>query len=320
MNDPVSTFADDGIAKLRTTIEAFPAAGFAVLDGAQFADLPASLRREGLFARSLFLDHADAEVEKAGPWLVGLDQKSDALDRIFAFVGDRPAVVYWCCEVSELVLHRHLRTLNIARIPSWAADERPPPAEPAVNEPSASVTFRHWDPRVLGAFLPVLDAAQFARILGPAREIAFLSPEFGGVRRVVRDAAWPPARPGLLTVDAAQMLALSERRVEARRRSVGDYLRDTADGALDGASEADVRAHVLASEARARELGIVTEAGHCRWAFLMMITRGEIGAHPAVADFIRYGAHPPDRQVEDIMGATSRAVRGASARPAGGRP
>ena len=52
----------DHDAKLRRVLSAFPGQGFAVLDGARFEDLPRLCRRERLFARSLFLDHADVEV------------------------------------------------------------------------------------------------------------------------------------------------------------------------------------------------------------------------------------------------------------------
>lgn len=170
--------------------------------------------------------------------------------------------------------------------------------------------------------MPVLDADQFARVLGPSQEIAFRADEYGGLKRIPVDPGWPEAALGMLTIRSEQMRALRERRIEARRRSVSAYLRDLADGALDGTSEADLPAHVLVSEARARTLGIVTEAGHCRWAFLMMITRGRIGEDPAVSSYIRNGVRSPDDHLEDIMDATSRAVRGSSgAGPAvGGRP
>lgn len=45
---------------------------YAVLDGAQFDDLPAELRGQGLAHRSLYVDVADDELILAGPWLVDL--------------------------------------------------------------------------------------------------------------------------------------------------------------------------------------------------------------------------------------------------------
>lgn len=219
-------------AKLRRVLSAFPGQGFAVLDGARFADLPKLCRRERLFARSLFLDHADVEVEKAGPWLVALEQAPDATEKVLALVGEEPAAVYWCCEGGEAVLYRHLRTLKMARIPAWAAKGgTAPPADGSGQEP-IPVMFRHWDPRVLGALLPCLNGAQFARVLGPAGEIAFLAVDHGGVRRVVADAALPTAPTGLLLIRSDQMEALSLRRLDASHRRVAAYLRRFASARL----------------------------------------------------------------------------------------
>ena len=88
--------------------------------------------------------------------------------------------------------------------------------------------FRHWDPRVLGALLPVLDEVQFSRILGPAVEIAFFAMEYGGTQRVVADPDWPLAPAGMLTIRGEQVGALTERRVEASQRRQAAYLRRVA--------------------------------------------------------------------------------------------
>ena len=154
--------------KLRAVLAAFPGQGFAVVDGARFENLPALCKAHRLFARSLFLDHADIEVEKAGPWLIGLAQAPDATERLLGLVGKEPAAVYWCCDMGEAILYRHLRTLNMARVPSWSADGEAGPPDPSAATTYQTVMFRHYDPRVLGSIMPVLDAAQFARVLGPA--------------------------------------------------------------------------------------------------------------------------------------------------------
>ncbi|WP_158004082.1 DUF4123 domain-containing protein, partial [Methylobacterium indicum] len=231
-------------------VAGFGVAGFAVLDGAQFDDLPAALRQAGLLGRSLFLDQGDAELERAGPWLVTLAQAPDAADHVFRLAGDRPAAVFWCCIAGEAVLYRHLRRINKARIPAWSAAGRSAPSEDDDGTFEA-VLFRHWDPDVLGALMPVLDAGQFARVLGPASEIAYRSEAYGGLKRVPANPGWPVAPTGMLTIRTEQMLALGERRIEACRRSVAAYLRDVADGALDGIAEADLRAPRSPAQARA---------------------------------------------------------------------
>ena len=83
-------------------------------------------------------------------------------------------------------LYGHLRRLNLARIPAWAAAGKAGP-EPGVDADRGyeAVLFRHWDPRVLGALLPVLDEGQFARVVGPAAELCFFAADFGGIKRVL---------------------------------------------------------------------------------------------------------------------------------------
>ena len=309
MMESGTTEAADRQAKLRATLAAFPGQGFAVLDGARFPDLPALCRRERLFARSLFLDHADVEVEKAGPWLVGLGQAPDATEKVLALVGDEPAAVYWCCEAGEAVLYRHLRALNMARIPRWAADGgTAPPTDGSGLEP-VPVMFRHWDPRVLGALMPALDMAQFARVLGPAGEVAFLASDHGGVRRVVSDPAFPPAPGGMLTVRSDQIEALNARRLDASHRRIAAYLREVAPAETAGASAEALQAHVLASERSGRSLGIETEAGQARWAFVMVQTRGRVLDMPAVLSAIWRPGTSPDDNVRRFMDGAIASLR-----------
>lgn len=304
----VSTPADPG-AKLAARLAAFPGSGFAVLDGAWFDDLPRLCRGAGLFARSLFLDHADAEVEKAGPWLIALGQAPDATERVLTLVGEEPAAVYWCCAAGEAVLHRHLRTLNMARIPRWAADGgTAPPSDGSGLEP-LPVMFRHWDPRVLGATMPVLDPAQFARMLGPAGEIVFLAEDYGGVRRVVADPAFPPAPAGMLTIRSEQIAALNERRLSASHRRIAAYLREVAGSEVGTASDAALHTHVVVSDRVGRGLGLAGEAAHSRWALLMLLSQGRIAGHEPTRAFLTQGGDPPDQQVRHLFDLTIAAMR-----------
>jgi hypothetical protein len=48
-------------------------------------------------------------------------------------------------------------------------------------ETHEAVLFRHWDPNVLAIVLEVLRADQLIEVLGPAQQIAFLSPDFDGI-------------------------------------------------------------------------------------------------------------------------------------------
>ncbi|KTS13394.1 hypothetical protein NS229_28860, partial [Methylobacterium indicum] len=67
--------------------------------------------------------------------------------------------------------------------------------------------------------MPALNPAQFARVLGPASEIAFLAEDYGGVRRIVPDPGSPPDPGGTLTIGSDQIERLNERRLRASPRS-----------------------------------------------------------------------------------------------------
>lgn len=164
---------------------------FAAVDGARCGDLPHLLKIQGLNGRSLFLDHADAQIEAASGWLVPLGGEAD-LKRLLE-VSDEGcgSLVLWSCPLGEAALHRHLRTINIVRIPSAAIpeDEQPAASEPeeeGAEKPAkpafGNVLFRHYDPDVMASLLPLFDEAQFARIFGPATRIIMYSEGHGDLR------------------------------------------------------------------------------------------------------------------------------------------
>ncbi len=283
-----------------------PGPVFAVLDGGHFDDLPAALAGVGLGARSLFLGDGGRDEQRFGPWLLAVQRPEDVA-AVLALVGDLPAVVFWSCAEGEVALYGHLRKLNRARLPVWAAAGKDGP-EPGVDADRGweAVLFRHWDPSVLGALLPVLDEGQFSRILGPAGEVAFFAEDYGGAKRVVADPEWPIAPAGMLTIRPEQVEALTERRVEASRRRIAAYLRDVAGEGLAGASERDLHEHVLHSEATGKELGLMTEAGQCRWAYMMYATHGEAARKPEITEYIKSSSNTPDSQLELVMGESIR--------------
>lgn len=296
---------------LESAIADLPGQSFAVLDGAQFDDLPAMFNSERLFARSLYLDQADHEIEKASPWVVPLSQEEAAREKVVRLVGQSPALVVWTCRDGEAILYRHLRGLNLIRIPKWAADggEGPPAAEDTADDAAAAtaVFFRHWDPRVLESMLPVLDASQFARFLGPADQVLFRGASKN--RRVIADPTWPAPHGGPLTLTAAQIEALTERRIEVSRRWIARYLREVAPDEIGSASEEQVRRHVIVSEAEGSRLGIQSEQGHARWALLMLMSEGRIMSMPDQLRFIAKGSRSPDEQVERLIDITADAMR-----------
>ena len=169
--------------------------------------------------------------------------------------------------------------------------------------------FRHWDPRVLGALMPVLDPAQFTRVLGPASEIAFLTDDYGGVRRVVADPSFPPAPGSPLTIRSEQIAAMNERRLGASHRRIAAYLRNVADSEVGTASDEALYVHVVLSDRVGRSLGLASEAAHSRWALLMLLSQGGIAGHGPTRAFLAQGGDPPDRRLRDLFELTIAALR-----------
>ena len=163
------------MARLGGIVGAMTGPVFAVVDGGHFEDISAGLSGIGLLSRSLFLGDAAHDVQRYGPWMAAV--AGEHVDRLMALIGELPAVVFWSCSGGENILFAHLRRLNTARIPAWAAAGHSSKPDGDESGPGLeTVTFRHWDPTVLGALMPLLDETQFSRIVGPADEIAYLRP------------------------------------------------------------------------------------------------------------------------------------------------
>jgi hypothetical protein len=231
---------------------------YALMDGARFDDLPGMLAASGLSHRSLYRNVQDAELVRAGPWLVdpyrafdpalnawgglplengredavaadtdaalrdtapGNDLYASAsagdlatdplkqLELIAGIAGDTPAAVFWIgdADLTEANLWRHLRTLNMVLIPKGYGEDEPEPVEEG-GETHDALMFRHGDGNVLAEVMPVLDAAQFSRVFGPAKALLFLAPDHpasdgSSLRRAVLPAdapSAPPAPAGML--------------------------------------------------------------------------------------------------------------------------
>lgn len=258
---------------LSAAISAFPGVPFAVIDGGLFDDLPALFRRERLFARSLYLDRANDEVQKAGPWLVALNQSPEATAFVLGLPATRPFAVYWSCAAGEAVLYRHLRSLNMARIPEWAAFQMPhPPGVPQNAEISQAVFFRHYDPRVLTALMPCLDTAQFSRVIGPAEEIAYFTPTHG-VQRIIADREWPVAPPGLLAINSAQYEMMVERLDDTSLRRLAAYLRKFAPRHVGHLDDDTLIADVGRYRAEAERFGVRNENAIGMWSYIQVTSR-----------------------------------------------
>ena len=281
--------------RLRAAIEAAGGNAFAVLDGAHFEDFAQVRARAGLVAHSLFLDHADHALVEAGPWLVDLTQRQGTLAGVLDLVGRKPGAVFWICAAGEDTLHRHLRRLNQVLLPTWAAKGDAGPTDPDSERPER-VLFRHWDPNVLGAVMPTLDVDQFARVLGPAEQLLFDAPDFGGLRRVIADNAGI-ATPGPLRIRSDQVQDLRERRTHASDRRVMGLLRTMAPEETAGVDDFELAADVVRLRRMGQSMGLRTEPAQLWWSFLMLTTDGGIEHAPKLRAYLADGPGTADERM-----------------------
>ena len=166
------------------------------------------------------------------------------------------------------------------------------------------MTARHWDPRVLADVLPVLNESQFARVLGPADEVVLLDPADKGGLGVRRARALPdapvPSR-GMLVLDSDQMSAVGEAVAERSRRRIALYLRSVAPDETGQLGLPGTAQLVRDAEADGRALGLRSEQGLGRWAYLSLVDDGRVVRVPEVRAFVALPGADPDLQVRGVM-------------------
>ncbi len=90
-----------------------------------------------------------------------------------------------------------------------------------------------------------------------------------------------------------------------RRGQIADevilYLRRHEPFASDPRSDDDLRPIILGSVITGDTLGIQKLSGFKRFAYVWMLTEGQIAQSADTTDFIRYGGIDPDHQVEALM-------------------
>jgi len=276
---------------------------FAAMDGALFGDLRGDLLRRDIARRSLFREEISSQFVHEGPWLVSLTD-DDAVEYVAGLALAQPCAVFWSCAEGEEVLWHHLRTINEVQIP---ATELPNASETA--EGYARVLFRHWDPNVLAGVMPVLSAAQFARVFGPAQGIVMNAPDYGGLSRTMRGPNLPLPVKGPLRIEPAQIERLQDAMVHSSRLRIARFLRENIPPGFEGINDDFVWGATLASEPSADELGIVTERGRARWAYVMLISDGKAARLQSVRDHITKGSDTPDEQVRTLIDDAAAALR-----------
>lgn len=296
---------------LRQALGKMPRPLFAVLDGGLFDDLPGDLTRKNIACRSLFLDHADKDIELAGPWLVALVD-DEALEHVTDLALAKPCAVFWSCPGGDMALWRHLRSINEILIPAETASGVTIGSKPSGE--FRRVLFRHWDPNVLTQTVPALERSQFLRLLGPAIQIILQPHDDWGdkVIRVSRNemAGTPPK--GLLKLDVETIRAIEDRRTTALRKRRIAYLRRTCERETRDAPPQALAEHIRISEETGRQLGLVSQGAHCRWAFIMFKSNGRILRDEKALKYITCGPEAPDQKVRQFMLEAMKELRDRS--------
>lgn len=286
---------------------AAPAPLYAVLDGSLAPPAIAEAEGMGLAPRPLWLEAPDAAARDAGPHVCSLPAGIDA-DVLARWSGGRGVLAVWAWDGDRLSLYRHLRGLNMARIP--AEHLAGAPGEPAAPpEPDGCVwaLFRHNDPLVLQAVAPTLDGEQAARLVGPARGVLFGDPAAGGALGAARSRV--PDAP--LRFHPGQLEAITHRRVldgEARTLAL---LSEAAPNVFAGQKPEAARAWLRDWRRRGSALGVVSEQDLAVWCLLVVATRGAALSAPELAEACAQA--PAPAVVKAVLSGLAAGPEGARA-------
>ena len=322
---------------LRKHVLALSGPVFAVLDGAQFENLPDDLLAAGLIAHGLYRDRGSdgsLEYERTMPRMIALDgatgraqtSRRAAVDRLLNFVVDRATAVFWECPGGPDVLVRHLRSINMVLFPRndeaasqrtahdreengndggwYGADERDASAgeQGDATEPYEMVVFRHADTDVLAQVLPALDEHQFARLLGPASSVLFRSGsawcDSSNGLVLGRRTAGATQPPGPLRIDDD-----TKARIEDLRLVGGTvaFLRDTNPELTQRLEAEHLRTlvHHWTRDGQAR--GMRSERAMWKWSYLNLVTGGTIGERSDMRSYLT--SDDPTRAVDERVDA-----------------
>lgn len=281
---------------------------FAVLDGAQFDDLPSALDALGLAKRALYFEGTDAASARpeTAPYVVALDPIKPVVEAVLDLVGPLPAAVFWRCPKGGGALFRHLRTINKVLYPSdLLTPDAPKTAGPfSAAKPKQDhdfVLFRHADANVMAQIVPALDPARLARLFGPADRLVFAAGEDWGGLNEIEPIPGIEAPVGPLKLDADVIDAVEHQERLATRRRIETHLREVGPEYVEMLTPRQLSALVVQSEASGEAMGLETEYGHGLWATMMLMTDGELAHDPEVRAHIH--AHPqgPERAIEEAL-------------------
>lgn len=272
------------------------------MDGALFDDLPDMLRRADFESRPLFIEQSDPKMRRDGPHAVVFPR--ERLDDFLILPDVTKGGVFWNVpNCDAMTFYRHLRGLNMARLPT------PATVELSSGRKTRMVVFRHFDPASVLVTLPVMTPAQRARMFGPAHALLLDTQSRQGTLEARRRNNWPDAEKGPLTFSRAQMDQVSDAMVARSRHNVMEFLRREAPGSTSDASDDVLLFFVKETERLARHWGLTTEKGFKAFAWIRLRSNGEAFEMNDVKAFVTDGQAVPDEQAHAIMQEVMRRDR-----------
>ncbi|MEO9684170.1 MAG: DUF4123 domain-containing protein [Tateyamaria sp.] len=300
---------------------------FAVLDGAQFDDLPAALLDGGFSARSLYLNAPESggQPSLTAPQLVVLNQAErgftgrsypETVKALFALIGDASRAVFWQCSAGLDALFFHLRKTNKVLIPKSYLGGHTADLETEENASQAFVALRHADANAMAQIVPAMNVDEASRLFGPCNGVLFApDPDWAGGRpwiHIARPYTWPAPRPGPLKLCAATMDKIEARRIDRLVNKTVTYLRKVLPANFQHMSLHQLGQSARAARQSGKSLGLKGLAAHNRWAYLCVITEGKIAKSPDVKAFVKHGNGTPDEQVKLAMNETLKTLKAAA--------
>lgn len=302
---------------------------FAVLDGAQFDNLPRDLLMGDFVNRSLYLDRGDNNPEQVitAPHMVWLDERSekitgrapkDTIPALLNLIADRPAAVFWQCPTGADALYRHLRSINMVLYPKDALDDWVEPESEDADDDTQSkeknthtfVLFRHADANVIAQVLPAMDASESARFFGPATQLFCEAvPESSSHRNWLqsqRSEIHPIQHTGPLKLSIETVLGISKTSDHALISLIVSYLKDTDKKMASSYSDEGLSNIAVASVKSGQSIGFNEDFSYLFWSYLMMATGGRIADDEDILRSISVRKRNPDEQLEHYIDAFVR--------------
>lgn len=209
---------------------------FAVLDGAQFDNLPQELMLGDFVSRPLYLDRGDNNPEQiiTAPHMVWLDERpekitgrspKETIPALMTLIANRPAAVFWQCPAGAEALYKHLRGINMVYLPRDGLAEADRLATANDFEPAL---LRHADANVIAQLVPSACPQDLARMFGPASTIVASADQAWsnshGYLAAPRPERLPRAIDGIWRISPVTIEAMEQYREAClRKKAVADF-------------------------------------------------------------------------------------------------